>query len=49
MHNFVLPGAPYGGFGSSGVGLELGKEGLRAQTRTKNVMVSLFPNGFQWY
>lgn len=49
LHNFVFPGAPYGGYGASGIGRELGKEGLRALTRTKNVMVSLFPEGFRWY
>ncbi|MDD5705933.1 MAG: aldehyde dehydrogenase family protein [Kiritimatiellae bacterium] len=49
LHNFVVPSAPYGGFGASGVGSELGKQGLLALTRTKNVMVSLFPGGFKWY
>lgn len=49
LHNFVMPSAPYGGFGSSGIGLELGKEGLLALTRTKNVMISLYPDGFKWY
>ena len=49
LHNFVFPSAPYGGFGSSGIGSELGKQGMLAMTRTKNVMVSLFPGGFKWY
>jgi acyl-CoA reductase-like NAD-dependent aldehyde dehydrogenase len=49
LHNFVFPSAPYGGFGASGIGSELGKQGLLALTRTKNVMVSLFPGGFKWY
>lgn len=49
LHNFVFPSAPYTGFGASGVGSELGKQGVLALTRTKNVMVSLFPNGFVWY
>ncbi|MEO5367742.1 MAG: aldehyde dehydrogenase family protein [Magnetococcus sp. WYHC-3] len=49
LHNFVFPSAPYGGFGASGIGSELGKQGLLALTRTKNVMVSLFPDGFKWY
>lgn len=49
LHNFVFPSAPYGGLGASGVGSELGKQGLLAMTRTKNVMVSLFPGGFKWY
>jgi len=49
LHNFVFPSAPYGGFGASGVGSELGKQGMLSLTRTKNVMVSLFPDGFTWY
>ena len=49
LHNFVFPSAPYGGFGHSGVGSELGKQGVLALTRTKNVMISLFPDGFTWY
>lgn len=49
LHNFVFPSAPYGGYGASGLGRELGKQGLLALTRTKNVMVSLFPGGFRWY
>ena len=49
LHNFVFPSAPYPTCGSSGVGFELGKEGVLALTRIKNVMVSLFPDGFAWY
>jgi len=49
LHNFVFPSAPYGGYGASGIGRELGKQGMLALTRTKNVMVSLFPSGFKWY
>jgi len=49
LHNFVFPSAPYGGYGASGMGLELGREGALALTRTKNVMVSMFPGGFKWY
>ncbi|HCV28162.1 MAG TPA: betaine-aldehyde dehydrogenase [Dehalococcoidia bacterium] len=49
LHNFIFPSAPYGGDGASGVGRELGKQGLLAMTKTKNVMVSLFPEGFAWY
>ncbi len=49
LHNFVFPSAPYGGYGASGIGRELGKQGMLALTRTKNVMVSLFPGGFKWY
>ena len=49
LHNFVFPSAPYGGYKASGVGSELGKEGVLAQTRIKNVMVSMFSEGFVWY
>ena len=49
LHNFVFPCAPYGGYKASGIGSELGRQGVLALTRTKNVMVSLFPDGFQWY
>jgi len=49
LHNFVFPSAPYPTCGASGVGFELGKEGVLALTRIKNVMVSLFPGGFAWY
>jgi aldehyde dehydrogenase (NAD+) len=50
LHNFVFPNAPYAGYKASGLGLELGKEGVLAQTRVKNVMVNMFPgDGFKWY
>lgn len=49
LHNFVFPCGPYGGYKSSGVGNELGREGVLALTRTKNVMISLFEGGFKWY
>ncbi|MHC4985063.1 MAG: aldehyde dehydrogenase family protein [Planctomycetota bacterium] len=49
LHNFVFPSAPYPTCGASGVGFELGKEGVLALTRIKNVMISLFPDGFAWY
>jgi len=50
LHNFVFPCGPYGGYKASGLGSELGREGVMALTRTKNVMVSLFPgDGFKWY
>jgi len=49
LHNFVFPSAPYPTCGASGVGFELGKEGVLALTRIKNVMIGLFPGGFAWY
>jgi acyl-CoA reductase-like NAD-dependent aldehyde dehydrogenase len=49
LHNFVFPCGPYTGYKASGVGSELGREGVLALTRTKNVMVSLFQDGFRWY
>lgn len=51
VHDGVEQGASLlcGGHGASGIGRELGKQGMLALTRTKNVMISLFPNGFRWY
>ncbi len=49
LHNFVFPSCPYTGYKASGVGSELGKEGVLALTRPKSVMISLFPGGFKWY
>jgi len=49
LHNFVFPSAPYGGRKASGLGSELGKEGVLALTRVKNVMINMFPEGFKWY
>lgn len=49
LHNFVFPSGPYGGYKESGIGRELGREGLLAVTQTKSVMISLFEPGFKWY
>jgi len=49
LHNFVFPMAPYGGYKDSGIGRELGRQGLYELTQLKNVMVSLFEGGFKWY
>ncbi len=37
---FLTPGAPYGGYGESGYGRELGMEGIEAYTQQKTVFVS---------
>ncbi len=49
LHNFVLPMAPYGGYKDSGLGRELGRQGLYELTQLKNVMVSMMEGGFVWY
>lgn len=47
--NFVMANAPYGGYGQSGLGRELGKEGLEMYMQTKNVISYLDSNPFSWY
>ncbi len=47
--NFVMSNAPYGGYGLSGLGRELGKEGLEMYMQTKNVISYLDANPFSWY
>ena len=37
---FLTPGAPYGGYGDSGYGRELGMEGIEAYTQQKTLFVS---------
>jgi acyl-CoA reductase-like NAD-dependent aldehyde dehydrogenase len=49
LHNFVMPMGPYGGYKDSGIGRELGMEGLKELTQVKNVMISLYEEGFKWY
>jgi acyl-CoA reductase-like NAD-dependent aldehyde dehydrogenase len=41
--------APYGGYKDSGLGRELGRQGLYELTQLKNVMVSMMEGGFVWY
>lgn len=48
-HNFVFNQAPYGGVKQSGIGRELGREGLDAYTEVKNVITWLGEEGFKWY
>ncbi|MFH0795489.1 MAG: aldehyde dehydrogenase family protein [Candidatus Omnitrophota bacterium] len=49
LHNFVMPMGPYGGYKMSGLGRELGREGVLALMQTKNVMVNLMEKPFKWY
>jgi acyl-CoA reductase-like NAD-dependent aldehyde dehydrogenase len=49
IHNFVFSQAPYGGYKQSGLGRELGKEGLEAYMETKNVITYLASPAFSWY
>lgn len=49
IHNFVSAQAPYGGYKRSGLGRELGKEGLEAYMETKNVIAYIDSNPFSWY
>jgi betaine-aldehyde dehydrogenase len=43
------PEAPWGGFGDSGVGRELGREGLAEYQETKHVYWNLEPGGADWF
>ncbi|MCE5197669.1 aldehyde dehydrogenase family protein [bacterium] len=49
LHNFLYSQAPYGGFKQSGIGRELGREGLEAYTEVKNVITWLGQGAFRWY
>lgn len=49
IHNFVFNSAPYGGCKQSGIGRELGREGLDAYTEIKNVITWTGETGFKWY
>lgn len=49
VHNYVFNQAPYGGLKQSGMGRELGREGLEAYTEVKNVITWLGPDAMKWY
>ncbi|MCL4385823.1 MAG: aldehyde dehydrogenase family protein [Actinobacteria bacterium] len=49
IHNFVYSQAPYGGYKQSGIGRELGKEGIEEYMETKNVITYLDEKPFDWY
>ena len=46
---FHLPETPYGGFKQSGVGKELGSEGLEEYIRTKNISIFTGSSLPSWY
>lgn len=48
IHNFVFNSAPYGGYKQSGIGRELGREGLEHYTEVKNV-ITWIAEPFKWY
>ena len=41
--------APFGGYKQSGIGRELGREGLEAYTEVKNVITWVAEAPFKWY
>jgi acyl-CoA reductase-like NAD-dependent aldehyde dehydrogenase len=43
------PEAPFGGYKQSGIGRELSRHGLDLYLQTKNVVVNLNPESFDWY
>ncbi len=43
------PEAPFGGYKQSGIGRELSRHGLDLYLQTKNVVVNLNPEPFDWY
>lgn len=47
--NLYFPHAPWGGFKQSGIGRELGKEGLAEYTETKHIFHNLKPESINWF
>lgn len=47
--NVYFPHAPWGGFKQSGVGYELGKQGLDAYTELKHIYHNLDPQPVHWF
>jgi acyl-CoA reductase-like NAD-dependent aldehyde dehydrogenase len=43
------PEAPFGGYKQSGLGRELSRHAMDLYTQTKNVVVNLNPQSFDWY
>lgn len=40
-YDFVIPQVPFGGFNQSGIGRELGKDGLEQYLETKTITINL--------
>ena len=49
IHNYLVSQAPYGGYKNSGLGYELGKEGLEMYMQTKNILAYIDKAPFTWY
>jgi acyl-CoA reductase-like NAD-dependent aldehyde dehydrogenase len=49
IHNYLVSQAPYCGWKHSGMGGELGKEGIEMYMKTKNVLAYIDKAPFNWY
>ncbi|SFM34974.1 betaine-aldehyde dehydrogenase [Gracilibacillus orientalis] len=47
--NLYFPQAPWGGFKQSGIGRELGRQGLEEYTETKHILQNVKPEPLHWF